>query len=264
MGMPFPVLLYHRIDDAGLSTSTAPEVFRRHLELLREHGWRSLSADEFTYYLDAGMPMPRQSFLITFDDGYASVHDTALDIMRDLDCKAIVFLATQFIRGPQHGSAVLDADGDSGKYLSWEQARAMQESGIVDCQSHSHTHNNFTTYEPKQLRADLQASIELLTNELRLPHRHMRHLAWPWGLATPAWRDIATAVGLRYQHGVSRLAFRFGMDTRDIPRTCFDAVQVPSFQRQFWLQTGSCAPLWEFAYPMGRKLRDFSRSLRAA
>jgi peptidoglycan/xylan/chitin deacetylase (PgdA/CDA1 family) len=264
MNAPFPILLYHRIDDAGLSTSTPAHVFREHLALLKRNGWRTLGSDEFSYYLEAGTPFPRNSFLITFDDGYASVHDNALEILRAFDFKAIAFLSTHYMRNPRSGIAGNDPDGDSGKFLSWEQVRALQASGVVDCQSHSHTHSNFTGWQERQIRGDLQTSIDMLVGELRLPRRHFRHLAWPWGLSTKAWRAIASAVGLRYQHGVSRLSFRFNMDQLDIPRTCFDATSLPAFQRQFWLQTGSCAPLWDIAYPMGRKLRGFSRLLKAA
>lgn len=264
MSAPFPILLYHRVDQAGLSTSTPPAVFRAHLELLKRNGWRTLPSDEFSYYLDSGAAPPRRSFLITFDDGYASVHDSALPILRELGFHAIAFLSTQYMREPRTGVATSDPDGEAGKFLSWDQARALQASGVVDCQSHSHAHTNFSSFEVQAIRADLQSSIDMLTGELRLPYRHFRHLAWPWGLSLPAWREAAAAIGLRYQHGVSRQSFRPGMDLHDIPRTCFDATPLASFQRQFWLQTGSCAPLWDIAYPVGRKLRGFSRLLKAA
>jgi peptidoglycan/xylan/chitin deacetylase (PgdA/CDA1 family) len=260
MHAPIPILLYHRIDDAGLSTSITPDAFRQHLELLAQSGWRSLSADEFTYHLRTGRALPPRCFLITFDDGYETVYSAALGILREFDFKAICFIATRLMRGSQVDDAAHEVE-EPEKFMHWDQVRMLQASGVVDCQSHSHTHGNFSGVEMRQLREDLALSVEMLSSELRMPVRHFSHLAWPWGLAIPAWRDIAREVGLSYQYSVSRQAFRLEMAHDDIPRTCFDAVPFSSFQRQFWLQTGSFAPLWDIAYPLGRKLRHFSRRL---
>jgi hypothetical protein len=41
-------------------------------------------------------------------------------------------------------------------------------------------------------------------------------------------------------------------------------VRTSSFQRQLWLQTGAAAPLWDIAYPFGKRLRDFSRVFKRA
>jgi peptidoglycan/xylan/chitin deacetylase (PgdA/CDA1 family) len=263
MNAPLPILLYHRIDDAGLSTSTPPQVFRQHLELLKRSGWRSLSADEFTFYMTSGRTLPARSFLITFDDGYETVASAALPVLRELGSSAIVFLATQFMRGPLRGQSVVDTEGEPHKFMSWDQVRTLQGSGVIDCQSHSHAHNNFTDYSLAAMCDDLATSVELLAGELRLPKYHFCHLAWPWGLSTQEWRNAAKEIGFTYQYGVSRLAFRQDMAQDDIPRTCFDATPFASFQRQLWLQTGSFAPLWDIAYPFGKKLRGISRSLKA-
>jgi peptidoglycan/xylan/chitin deacetylase (PgdA/CDA1 family) len=257
---PFPILLYHRIDDAGLSTSTPPEAFYNHLSLLRDEGWRTLSAEEFSRCLDQGRAPPPRTFLITFDDGYETLHSEALGMLRALDFTAIAFIATALIRDDDS----LTGDEDKDKFMTWEQVRELQDSGVFDCQSHSHTHDNFTSVPVDQIRSNLETSIELLSSRLRLPRNHVRHLAWPWGLSTPAWREAALQAGLRYQYGVSRQSFRAGMPTDDIPRTCFDASSVRDFQRQFWLQTGSMAPLWDIAYPVGKQLRKLTKQLRSA
>jgi peptidoglycan/xylan/chitin deacetylase (PgdA/CDA1 family) len=201
--------------------------------------------------------------MITFDDGYETVESVALGILRDLGFPAICFLATQFMRGAMSGREP-PAESEPDKFMSWEQVRRLQESGLVDCQSHGHAHRNFTGERLDALRDDLSQSLVLLSQELRLPAHHFRHLAWPWGLSSPGWRDAAHRLGLRYQYGVSRQSFRVGMPLDDIPRTCFDAVRTSSFQRQLWLQTGAAAPLWDIAYPFGKRLRDFSRVFKRA
>lgn len=264
MSGPLPILLYHAIDEKGLSTSTAPAVFRQHLATMSRNGWRSLTATQFTHHLATGRPFPERSFLITFDDGYLSVRTAALGILREFGFHAISFLSTQFMRGPKEGEAASHPGDEPDRFMSWDQARELQASGLVDCQSHSHTHSNFSAWSTQDILRDLGTSVDLLARELRLPRGHFRHLAWPWGLSAPAWREAAGKAGFSVQYGVSRQAFRLAMGREDIPRTCFDGAATAQFERQLWLQTGSFSPLWDLAYPIGRRLRQFTRVLRLA
>jgi len=255
-----PILLYHRIDNEKLVTSTPPQVFQRHLELMKEQGWRALSAEEFTHIVQGRRPAPLRSFLITFDDGYESVYKAALPVLRRLNYPAICFVVTRFMRAPRNGEGP-PADVEPDKFMSWDQVRALQESGLFDCQSHTHAHDDFRGKPFNVIKNDLDHSLALLMQELRLPRRHFRHLAWPWGMSMPEWRTAARDLGLRYQYGVSRLSFRSTVAHDAIPRTCFDGVPINRLQWQLRLQTGAVAPLWERAYFFGKRLRDFSRLL---
>jgi peptidoglycan/xylan/chitin deacetylase (PgdA/CDA1 family) len=254
-----PILLYHRIEDSALSTATAPQTFRQHLASMKEQGWRSLSADEFGSVMKAGRALPDRSFLITFDDGYETVRTAALDILREFDFKAISFLSTELLRRSSDGSS---NDDSRDAYLSWDQVRELQASGLVDCQSHSHTHNNFSEYSLGDISSDLGKSVDLLSQELRLPRSHFKHLAWPWGLSKATWRQAASSAGFTYQYAVARQSCRVSSALDQIPRTCFDANSFSQFQRQLWLQTGQLSQAWEFAYPFGRRLRNLANFAR--
>jgi peptidoglycan/xylan/chitin deacetylase (PgdA/CDA1 family) len=261
-----PILLYHRIEDSAVSTATAPSVFRQQLASLKEQGWRSLSSDELAFTLKSGRSLPERAFMITFDDGYETVRTVALDILREFDFKAISFLSTKLMRGSEGTAGDVKAEEQDEEnrdaYLTWDQARELQESGLVDCQSHSHTHNNFSEYTLDAITRDLDKSVDLLSQQLRLPRAHFRHLAWPWGLSRPEWRDAASRAGFVYQYGVSRQAVRLPCPLDQVPRTCFDASTFAQFQRQLWLQTGQLSQAWEIAYPFGRKLRHIANFAR--
>jgi len=255
MNQAVPVLLYHRIDQSGLSTATPPKVFRRHLEWLTERDWRALSAEEFGYYTRTGKTLPARTFMMTFDDGYESIVSAALPILHEFRCPAIAFLST----GLLHSEAVPAAEPQTHatSFLSWQQIRATQTQGWIDFQSHTHSHKRFAGSTIAQIAADLTLSVDLLTQQLALPRSHFTHLAWPWGDSKPEWRKAATQAGFRYQYTVARNSFRTHMPLDAIPRTCFDAAAFPRFQFQFWLQSGQFAPVWDAAYPFGRKLRQF-------
>ena len=257
MGHAVPILLYHRIDRSSLSTATPPTVFRRHLEWLSERGWRTLSTEEFSFYMRTGKAFPSRSFVITFDDGYESVASVALDMLKEFGYRAIAFISTGLLR--QGEDAALDKDMSC--FMSWSQARELQAGGVIDLQSHTHSHQRFTGWHLPAISADLTRATDILSHELKLPKSHFAHLAWPWGKSTPEWRAAAKKAGFRYQYTVARMSFEEDMPRDEIPRTCFDAAAFTQFQRQFWLQAGQFSPLWQAAYPVGRRLRHLA-SLR--
>lgn len=261
MNQAVPILLYHRIDSSSLSTATRPAVFRRHLQWLCERKWQALGAEEFTYLMRTGKPVPPRSFVITFDDGYESIASAALPVLKDFKFPAIAFVSTRLVRDAEPaGSKEPDAH-HAQCFLSWEQARALQSSGLVDLQSHSHAHKRFLDWPLADIAADLATSVDILSHQLALPRSHFTHLAWPWGESKPAWRSAASRAGFRYQYTVARHAFNATTPLDEIPRTCFDAVAFPHFQWQFWLQSGQLSSVWNAAYPYGRRLRQFANLL---
>lgn len=255
MSYPIPILLYHRIEESSADTATPPDVFRKHLELLKESRWKALSLDEFGFYVKTGKPVPFRSFLITFDDGHETVRTAAFDILKELGFCAVNFVCTEHLRGTPDLRGPMPGTDDERPFLSWDQVREMQASGIVDCQSHTHSHRRFDDCSLADIRRDLQTSVELLEKGLRLPRSHFTHLAWPWGKSTREWRAAATDVGFTYQYRVARLSCTLDSRIDEIPRIVFDANTLEQFQRQLWLHTGYLSPVWNFAYPIGRKLR---------
>ncbi|MGV8892083.1 MAG: polysaccharide deacetylase family protein [Burkholderiaceae bacterium] len=254
MNHPIPVLLYHRIDDSNSKASTTPAVFYQHMKMLSELGWKSLTADEFTAALNAGRNVPLGSFLITFDDGCESVRSVALGVLQEFNFNAICFLSTALLRNPEKNPFLQVSNMDQD-FLSWDQVRELQSSGIIDCQSHSHTHNDFVNIPINDIQQDLVTSVDLLSHELRLPRSHFAHLAWPWGLSFQEWRSMASRSGFKYQYTVARQSIISTTHCDQIPRTCFDTYTLSQLKRQVWLQTGSISSMWNFIYPHGRKLR---------
>ncbi|HEX4339228.1 MAG TPA: polysaccharide deacetylase family protein [Polyangiaceae bacterium] len=96
------ILTYHRFAgppgaepfDDGVVDVT-PEEFERQVVTLKKH-FNVVGSDELCDFA-RGVPLPRNPVAITFDDGYAGVHEHALPILKRHDCKAIVFVATSFI-----------------------------------------------------------------------------------------------------------------------------------------------------------------------
>ncbi len=67
-----PVLLYHRIDDAGGRLSISPAAFDHQIAWLAEQGYASITPSDLSAALAGGPPLPSHPVMITDDDGYRS------------------------------------------------------------------------------------------------------------------------------------------------------------------------------------------------
>lgn len=253
MSQAIPILTYHRIDNDGLSTSTAPDTFAQHMNWLADHGWRSLTTNEFAFYANRHHKFPAKSFLLSFDDGYESVASNAFPVLKDLNFHSICFVATRHMR--QSNNHVGSSSADDANFLTWQQLRDLHASGLMEVHSHTHAHAQSTDYTEAQLKADLTTSLDLLSTELALPRTCFRHLAWPWGYSNDTSREIARKAGFRYQYTVSRSAYLSSSPLEDIPRTCYDGATLVNFKAQLHLQCGPLSSLWHAAYPLMRRVR---------
>src|SRR5437762_4575331 len=104
LGVPMiPVLCYHRIGgplELGV-TRVGRSIFARQMTALARSGWRTVSLDEFPRTthpsLRSGQAHARRTFLLTFDDGYASLADHAYPVLADLGFTATTFLITDHV-----------------------------------------------------------------------------------------------------------------------------------------------------------------------
>lgn len=113
--------VYHDVD---------PDVFRRDLEFLALNGYATLGVDEFTGDRQPGLG--RHGVLLTFDDARRNFWDVAFPILEDFEARATLFVPTRWIDGDDHSA--------NAKFMTWDQLRACDRSGLVDVESHAHRH----------------------------------------------------------------------------------------------------------------------------
>jgi peptidoglycan/xylan/chitin deacetylase (PgdA/CDA1 family) len=102
---PLQVVLYHHLADElhelvdELRVATPPALFEAHV--------RRLARDYDVVGLDEVLSgrLPRRPLLITFDDGYRSVLDIGLPVLKRLGLPSVFFLSAAFV---DHGSLPLD------------------------------------------------------------------------------------------------------------------------------------------------------------
>jgi peptidoglycan/xylan/chitin deacetylase (PgdA/CDA1 family) len=168
------VLLYHSLGDDNYSVSV--DAFERQMSFLATHA-TVVSLEEI---LNCGTRPKSINCAITWDDGYASVHDHAFAILEKYKFPSTVFVTTGAIGETRpHVS-----DEDPGLFpgqqmLTWSQIRALRRS-IFSIGTHLTKHLDLRALSHENALAELSSSrsaIEHHTDEECLD------FAYPWGLA---------------------------------------------------------------------------------
>lgn len=185
-----PILLYHHIAEENPTNNEyiiSPDNFYEHINFLKENGYVSITLNEYYNYRAGKCSLPEKPIIITFDDGYYSNYQYAYPILKSMDMKATIFIATKF------------ADDDSSaeiSHFSWAEAREMQESNTIDIQSHSHSHSSFLALDRDSVIQELSLSKELIEKNL---NKECNYFAYPNGIYNSEIQKLTTDAGYLMQ-----------------------------------------------------------------
>ena len=199
------LLIYHRVGGASADERDLPvPAFAEQVAALAAHDVVSL--DTALDRLDAGDRRP--SVVLTFDDGFADVHDHAWPLLRDAGLPFTLYLAAGLV-----GHDALHWEGSTatstGAALRWDQVEEMAASGLCSVENHTLTHAR-----PEALTAaELDACSDLIEAHTG---RRPRHFAYTWGIEVPErraelatrFRSVATGTLGRNLPDTDRLALR--------------------------------------------------------
>jgi peptidoglycan/xylan/chitin deacetylase (PgdA/CDA1 family) len=110
--------------------SILPEEFRAYLQMFRNQGYQLISMDRL---LAGSFDKTNPYAVITFDDGFKDTLRIAGPILRQFGAEATVFV------NPNYVSKKTDVASDWG-FMTWEELKECVESGILDVQAHTLTH----------------------------------------------------------------------------------------------------------------------------
>lgn len=173
--LSLPVAMYHYVCDWKNSIAVSTATFEDHLTAMTQAGFRGVSLQEAIAYMQRGAPLPTGSALLSFDDGYLDNYVYALPLLKRHGHKGVVFGVTERIDQAQTERSKLFPnldDVESGRYqgpnppqrglfpladeherpgrfggtertdsfISWREARVMEDSGVLAVEAHSHRH----------------------------------------------------------------------------------------------------------------------------
>ncbi|RME32883.1 MAG: poly-beta-1,6-N-acetyl-D-glucosamine N-deacetylase PgaB [Gammaproteobacteria bacterium] len=222
----FEVLCYHEVRDDVVGDldrdpyAVSTDHLVRHLNWLRDHGYRPVSIDDLIAAREGRRPLPDKAVLLTFDDGYRSFYTRIYPLLKLYGYPAVMALVTSWLEAPP-GSRVLYGNEYKAReeFLTWEQIREMQASGLVEFASHSHDLHHGIQGNPQgnampaavtrryvpgrgyeseaayraRVSGDLARSMEIIE---RRTGRRPRVMVWPYGAHTLETVEWAAGLGL--------------------------------------------------------------------
>jgi len=183
------VLTYHKITrqrEFGINTVT-PDQFYRQMQYLYDHGYHPVTFRDLQRN-----HLPSQSLIITFDDGYASVYENALPVLREFGFPAVVFLISDYLGKENTWDANLG--GVKFRHLNKKQIERLSIDDI-EIGSHGATHRALTYLEDKEIELELTKSRNVIS---RLSHQEVITLAYPFGLQNNRVLEVAKRCGYRF------------------------------------------------------------------
>jgi peptidoglycan/xylan/chitin deacetylase (PgdA/CDA1 family) len=229
------ILCYHAVDPRWESPlAVRPDDFGTQLRWLTRSR-RVIPLDVAVDQLDARGRLPRGAVALTFDDGFASVHQHAWPLLRDAGVPSAIFPVTETLaEPPQIVNWVDDPPAWPLPTMTADQILEMRDGGVL-IGSHTRTHPRLPDLSDAECGRELVESRERLESLVGGP---VRHLAYPRGLNDARVRHLAEASGYRWAFTLPER--REPIDRYGIPRIGIYRANRP----------------WEVAVKTSRAYRD--------
>jgi peptidoglycan/xylan/chitin deacetylase (PgdA/CDA1 family) len=206
------VLMYHGVGRRPPGADphnlfVCPAALRTQLCWLLDRGWRPLRLADY-------LAQPRTAgrrFLLTFDDGYRSVHDLALPVLAELGVPATVFLCAGLLGGVSDWMPDLPAE----PLVTREQALALRAAGL-DIGLHGMDHTMLAGLPDAELHRQTVGAADRLRAELG---ERPDAFAYPGGLHDRRARAAVAAAGMRVAFATHCGAGPFAVPRVDVNAT---------------------------------------------
>lgn len=141
---------------------------------------------------------------LTFDDGYACLHDIVLPILKTENATATVYINTGWIGENVETREV--SRSDLGHYpdenfLIWDEVKTLDQHGW-EIGSHGVDHFDLTQYNDSIVKSELAVSKQIIEEKLQ---KKCSHFAYTFGKHTLTLRNFVEHAGYDYavtgQHG---------------------------------------------------------------
>ena len=178
-----PILSYNRVNDVDKNELTlSVEQFDAQMKYLVDDGYNVITPDELLDAWEKGGSLPNKPVIITFDDGNVDDYKNVFPILKKYNLKATFFIITDNVNLYPN-------------YMTWDQAREMQSSGLVDIESHTLSNKSFKQiYSRDKLWDQIYGSKQAIEWYLKKP---AKFIAYPEGKYTVEAEEICKEVGYR-------------------------------------------------------------------
>lgn len=183
-----PILIFHY----------TPSNFNAQLNELQHKGYTAINMSQLANALLFQTPLPPKAVAITFDDGFSG------QMAAYKDLKAHHMVATYYIiaggarskwcigAGRRSHDPLQPKTGCGDSYLTWDQVKQMDRSGVVIIGAHTVDHENLATEPPDEQRFQIFDGKHQI--ESHLGHA-VKDFAYPYGGFTATTIKLVREVG---------------------------------------------------------------------
>ncbi len=149
-----PVMLFHQVNE---KSNVKPAELEAYFSWLSANNYNTVTVKEIDRIFQSNKKLPKKTVVLTFDDGYYDNYEIVFPLLKKYNLKAVFFVNTLFIKDKYERTGIIHENSDqvnarlirqyfkqentqSNQYVSWEEMRDMEASGLVDIQCHSHRH----------------------------------------------------------------------------------------------------------------------------
>ena len=207
------IIQYHHVDDKTPPiTSVTVQQFAEHMRYLADNDFNVWPLPDIIHALKNNAPLPDKVIAITFDDGYKSVLENAVPLLRKYHFPYTIFVNTDLI-------------GHSRDFMSWKQLHQLNKEGATIA-NHTTAHSHLVRQRPEEGYYQWSQRIE---NEITQAEAEINKqmgespglLAYPYGEYNNLIKLIAKKhklVSFAQHSG----AFDHRVDLQAIPRFAFN------------------------------------------
>jgi peptidoglycan/xylan/chitin deacetylase (PgdA/CDA1 family) len=193
------IVCYHAIDPEWHSPiSMDPGAFDHQMAWLASHR-RVVSLRVATRMMDARGRLPSGIAAITFDDGFASVHEHAVPTLLREGLEATMFIVANTLDEEGAGLDWLEDPKAPRRAMSSARVLELRDAGF-EIGSHSYAHHDLTTLLDEEIVADLRKSREVLEDLVEGP---VTLLAYPGGSNDERVRKAAGIAGFQNSYAMA-------------------------------------------------------------
>jgi len=160
------ILCYHRFEERKITDPKkkqfgdiyyiSPDMFEEHLKYLKDNKYNVIPMSEYVKFVESGKSAPKNTVVITIDDGYRSIYEKAYPLLKKYGYTATTYLYNNFLPGGKNA-------------LNVAQIKEMAADGF-EFGSHSATHPILTlkqkTKKGKKYLMDDREYLKFLETEI--------------------------------------------------------------------------------------------------
>jgi len=149
-----PVIYYHSIDEEATPMSINQNKFHDQMTYLYNNGYNTIQLQEIPFCIE---PVPQKTIGICFDDGFASVYEIAMPILRKYTYSATVFITTDFI-----GKRIIWPNySKPQRMLDKYEINYLSNNGF-EIGAHGTSHNSLTKISLEKQKSEIELSKQEL------------------------------------------------------------------------------------------------------